>query len=345
MNKRKVIQLLLTFQQLPGIGSASILDLLKETDLDQIQDYTFEDLQETRVPRIQRGLEKDAITAFSWQAGFDRAERIMDQCGELDIKIITVLDEAYPANLKVIRLHPVLLYVKGNADVINSKKSAAVIGTREPTAYAVKMDESISRQLGKDGYVIISGLAKGCDCHAHLAAVKNGYPTAAILGQGLGTRTYPAENAGLAEEILETGGALVSEYAPYVGVNGRNLVARDAWQAGMSDGVISIETKTKGGSLHAMEHALKYRRPLGILDHKACAEFRNDPGFADIPEAQGLEMFAEKAPDQVYRLFQLGSLEKFEQAMERERRNRLGLEAAPKEDEPKGDTPQQLSLF
>lgn len=74
--------------------------------------------------------------------------------------MITVFDDAYPDNLKVLRMHPVLLYVRGSAEILNAGKAAAVIGTREPTEYAVKMDEAISHKLGKDGYVIVSGLAK-----------------------------------------------------------------------------------------------------------------------------------------------------------------------------------------
>lgn len=237
--------------------------------------------------------------------------------------MITVFDDAYPDNLKVLRMHPVLLYVRGSAEILNAGKAAAVIGTREPTEYAVKMDEAISHKLGKDGYVIVSGLAKGCDCHAQAAAVRYGNPTVAVLGQGLGTKPYPAENRPLAEKILQTGGALVSEYSPSESVNGRYLVQRDAWQAGMSDGVISIETGRTGGSLHAMESALKYYRPLGILDHAAAAKFTNCPGYAGIPQAEGLEMYAQKAPDQVYRLFSEETIDVFERVMEEKRKKRL----------------------
>lgn len=319
-------ELLLRLQQLPGVGSASILALLDEVSLDRIEGFTFADLQKTGVSRIRKGLDAGIITQSLWDAAGEHAKLVLEQCEELSIHLVDCFDSLYPANMKALRRFPVLLYVRGDASILNASKSVAVIGSRDLTPFAAKMDDAISSQLSSDGYVIVSGLAIGADAHAHTAAVRSGKPTIAILGQGLGTKPYPAENRRLAEEIVASGGALVSEYEPMENVTGRNLVQRDAWQAGLSDGVLSIEAATGSGSLHAMSAALQYKRPLGILDHKEAADALHRPDLALVPQAEGLEQYARRAPDQVYRIFSEESVRRFEQAMAEARRRRIGAQ-------------------
>ena len=323
MDQDKVTALILQLLSLPGIGSASVLELLRELDLQNRDTLSFEDLKDTCAARVRKGLEDGTITESFFASGAETAKKVMDACDRQAIRTITVYDPAYPANLKVLKNHPVLLYVRGNARVLQAKKSAAIIGTREPAPFAEQWAESAGRWLCDRGYVIVGGLAKGCDTAGHRAAVRSGRPAIAILGQGLGTEPYPEENASLAEEIVQTGGALVSEYVPWEKVSGHRLVERDAWQAGISDGVISIESMKNGGTLHAMNAALKYNRPLGILDHTAAAETLHDPDLAGLLQAEGLEMIAGKAQDRVYRLYSEESLGAFAVAMEEARRKRL----------------------
>lgn len=326
MDQNKVTAVIVQLLSLPGIGSASVLELIGEQDFRNRDTLSFGDLKHTRVARVRKGLEDGTITASSFAAGGEIAKRVIDACDRQSIQMITVLDPAYPDNLKVLKNHPALLYVRGNAGALQAKKSVAIIGTREPAPFAEQWAESAGRWLCDRGYVIVGGLAKGCDTTGHRAAVLCGRPTIAILGQGLGTAPYPEENGPLAEEILETGGALVSEYVPWEKVSGHHLVERDAWQAGISDGVISIESMRNGGTLHAMNSALKYERPLGILDHTAAAEALHDPELAGLPQAEGLEMIAGKAPDRVYRLYSEESLRAFATTMEEARRKRLQAE-------------------
>ncbi len=326
MDQDKVTALILQLLSLPGIGSASVLELLRELDFKDRDTFSFGDLKATHVARVRKGLEDGTITESSFALGAETAKRVMDACDHQSIRMVTVFDPAYPDNLKVLKNHPVLLYVRGNAAILQAEKSAAIIGTREPAPFAESWAESAGRWLCDCGYVIVGGLAKGCDTAGHRAAVRSGRPTIAILGQGLGTAPYPEENATLAEEILQTGGALVSEYVPWEKVSGRHLVERDAWQAGISDGVISIESMKNGGTLHAMNSALKYGRPLGILDHTAAAEALHDPDLAGLPQAEGLERIVGKAADRVYRLYSEESLQAFATAMEKARRKRLQAE-------------------
>jgi DNA processing protein len=152
-----------------------------------------------------------------------------------------------------------LYFFKFRFELLNEEKSVAIIGTRNPSKFGIKMGYKISKLLASKGYSIVSGLAKGIDTEAHQGALNVMGKTVAILAHGLDMPIYPKENRALAEEIMESGGLLLSTYSNGTKLFPQYLAARDEWQSALSDGVIVIETGIKGGTNITVGHAIKQK--------------------------------------------------------------------------------------
>ena len=126
------------------------------------------------------------------------------------IELVHIYDKYYPKKLKEIHDKPIVLYVKGNKDILNDF-SLAIIGCREHTKYGEIVAKKISYDIAKSGIVTISGLARGIDSLAHKSTIEVKGKTIAIIGSGI-DNIYPKENIKLANEIIKNGGAIVSEY-------------------------------------------------------------------------------------------------------------------------------------
>lgn len=255
-------KLILSIGNVKGVGNKTISKLVFE---EKITEDNFQDFFSWKRLSVCKQLPK-RVTEDDWLEAQKRADVILDKCADEHIEVISIFDPLYPSNLKALSNYPMMLFIKGNTEILNTKKSVAIIGTRKPSRAGSKMARAFGRKLGRDGYVVVSGLAIGCDANAHEGALEVDAPTIAILAHGLALPVYPKENRDLAEKILNQGGALVSEYTPTTRLHPSFLVARDAWQSGMSDGVIAVETGISGGTNHALNHAIKNNRPVGMLD-------------------------------------------------------------------------------
>lgn len=142
---------------------------------------------------------------------------------------------------------PGIIYLKGNKHIL-SNKSVSIVGTRKASALGLKTAEGFAYQLARAGFTIVSGLAMGIDTAAHKGALKAGGKTIAVLGVGI-DKIYPSQNEFLAQEIIKTGGAIVSEYrvgvTPYKG----SFIARNRIISGLSLATIVIEAPKKSGAL------------------------------------------------------------------------------------------------
>ena len=325
MDRHEMIKTILRLQNMPGIGSASILELLRNGCTARCGVLTFSDISDMNQTRIGRMISDGKLTLSDWDKSCASADMILKHCHNADIDIMTCCDAGFPSNLLALKRYPPLLYIKGNRKILNTGKSAAIVGTREPTGLAKQMTEVFSRRLGDDGYVIISGLARGCDSAAHAAAAERDNPTIAVLGHGLIKDIYPPENRMLAHKIIETGGALISEYPPTASVSSFRLVRRDELQAGLSSGVICMESKQGGGSLHAVRHAVNMNKPVGILDHNAAALFLHDPDYAVADQSAGLNMLINESDAEISLLFSVDSILMFEKRMQEASRCRSSM--------------------
>lgn len=171
-----------------------------------------------------------------------------------NIKMITLQDEKYPQKLKNIYDPPVVLYINGNADILNNT-SIAIIGSRNCTEYGIKMAKQFAYNLSKNNINIVSGLAKGIDKYAHIGAIRAKKSTIAVIASGLDI-VYPDENKGVFSQILENG-AIISEYIIGTKPEKTNFPARNRIISGLSEGVLVVEASKNSGTNITVEFALE----------------------------------------------------------------------------------------
>lgn len=219
----------------------------------------------------------------AWDAAYDRAIGVVAAAEARDIQIISAWQDGYPSALREIQDRPPVIYLRG--ELRDSVRNVACIGTREPSLFGVEVTKRIVSVLVERGWGIISGLALGVDALAHEAAlVGRGY-TVAILANGLDA-VYPKKNEALAERILSSGGAVLSEQPVGVPAIARHLVQRDRLQSGMSVATIVMQTDIKGGSMHTVRYTLTQGRllvtPVPTGKHRAEPKSQGIVGLATL---------------------------------------------------------------
>lgn len=192
---------------------------------------------------------------------FARADERVHDYEQSGVELLTFFDPRYPDRLRQIADPPPVLYVRGNADLLTRTRHVAVVGTREPTTFGRTAAQSLTEALTREGYGIVSGLAKGIDTVAHQTAVDAGGPTIAVMGGGL-DRVYPAENNDLAAAIVSGGGALISEQPFGVPPRPNHLIARDRLQSALGVAVVVGQCGTKSGTMHTVRFAASQGRPV-----------------------------------------------------------------------------------
>lgn len=212
---------------------------------------------------------------------------------ENNIDIIHICEKNYPQLLRQIYDAPVSLYIRGKKEILNGK-NIGIVGCRECTDYGKKAAKYFAYNLSKKGMNIISGLAKGVDSYAHWGSIginielekvkncgekqtdcgkqnmecgqfkQNCGKTIAVLGNGL-DMIYPKENIELANEIIRSGGAIVSEYPCGTKPDKMNFPARNRIISGISQGIIVVEAKEKSGTLITVDFALEQGRDVFVV--------------------------------------------------------------------------------
>lgn len=166
----------------------------------------------------------------------------------------------YPCRLKVLNNDvPLLIHVLGNKELLYREDSVAVIGARSADKEGLDMAYFSSQQLAKQGYPVISGLALGCDTAAHRGCLDAGGQTMAVVASGLDI-THPKANKALQEDIVASGGTILSEYPFGVKANPTRLVARCRIQGALSHTVIVAQCPIISGTMYAVRFAKTYGR-------------------------------------------------------------------------------------
>ncbi len=211
-------------------------------------------------------------------AAFDAADRLLELCSEAGVGIAIASSKSFPKSCWSIPRAPLMMFYRGRSADAVSQPGVAVIGTREPSNFGAESGRRIAMMCAKRNITVVSGLAVGCDAAAHQGAIDGGGLTVAVLAHGLHT-VYPKQNRRLADEILETGGMLVSEYPIGTELRANQLVERDRLQAALSCGLIVIETDIEGGTMHTVKFAVEQGRPVACINHK--------PEMRDAPKSRG----------------------------------------------------------
>lgn len=200
------------------------------------------------------------------------AKRLTDE----GIDLLTFRDKNYPKLLLQIPKNPPLLYFKGQMSE-PEELCIAVVGTRKITNYGRTVTPQLVEPLVDTGAIIVSGMAFGVDSAAHEIAVKKNRRTIAVLGGGLDEQSlYPKHHALLAKQILDAGGALLSEYPIGTPNYKQNFVARNRIISGLSVATLVVECDLKSGTLITANHALDQNRTVFAV-----------PGPIYSPQSQG----------------------------------------------------------
>ncbi len=203
-----------------------------------------------------------AVSAQSIATGksAELAREEMARAAEEGVTVISEEDRCYPVRLKEIYDPPLVLYVRGNPEVL-MQPGIAMVGTRHPTPYGLGMAERLACDLAAQGLVIISGMARGVDTASHRGAISAKGNTVAVFGTGVDV-IYPKENSRLSEQILALGGALLSEFPMGTTAFPQNFPIRNRILSGMSVGVLVVEAAEYSGTRITARCALEQNRDV-----------------------------------------------------------------------------------
>ena len=193
----------------------------------------------------------------------DDLEESIHQWEREGIYVVTVLDRAYPVNLRMVHDRPSALYVRGELDEGDSR-SVAVVGTRKATTAGLWAAGEIARQLVASDYVVVSGLAAGVDTAAHTAALEAGGRTIAVVGTGL-RQVFPKANGELQERIAREA-AVISQFWPDQGPRPWTFPQRNAVMSGFARATVVVEASHTSGARMQARLALEHGRPVFLVE-------------------------------------------------------------------------------
>jgi DNA processing protein len=238
----------------PGLGPKRILDAMREVETpSQILSLPLTQLEGLKFPAAAAQFIFDGKARVAAEA---ELARVLAQ----GARVVSYGCAEYPERLKEIYDPPPVHWVRGNAGLL-SRPSIAVVGTRHPTPYGSGIAEMLSRDLAVSNLLIVSGMARGIDSCAHKGALAARMPTVAVWGTGIDV-VYPKENKKLAEEILATGGAIVSEVPMGTFPAPQNFPRRNRILSGLSIGVLVVEASENSGTRGTAPGAADQNRDL-----------------------------------------------------------------------------------
>lgn len=249
-----------------------------------------------RIPGVGEGTARN-IVRFD---DFEDADKEVEFVRKHNIRPVVYSDEGFPRRLKELPDAPALLFYKGDCD-LNYPRMLAVVGTRKATPYGRRLCEELIAELQPYDPVIVSGLAFGVDITAHKAALENGLRTMSVLAHGL-DRIYPPAHTETARTMLREGGGLITEYRYGSEPSASHFPERNRIVAGMTDGVLVVESRIKGGAMITANLGFDYDRDVFALPGRATDKLSEGCNFLikrnkallvqsgeDIAEALGWE--------------------------------------------------------
>ncbi len=244
---------LMSLTRVKGLGSIKIKQLLR---VFETAENVFK-AQKKDLEKISGKIIASEIKNFNL---FHLAEEEMNYTQRNNIGILSFLDADYPLKLKYVPDTPIILFSKGERNILQAEQSLSMVGTRMMTSYGKKSVHKIIDGIKDYNPVIVSGMAYGVDTESHQKALDTGLKTIAVMGTSF-TQIYPQANQKLADRIVENG-VILTEYWSYEKTDPRFFVKRNRIVAGISDGTVVVESGIKGGSLTTAEMAFSYNREV-----------------------------------------------------------------------------------
>lgn len=214
-----------------------------------------------KIPQVGEIKARLIVNAKPWE----EAENEIKFIESKGINPLFYLDEDYPRRLIHYDDSPILLYYSGNSD-LNAHRTVGIVGTRTPSTYGQIMCEKIVEGLKQYQASIVSGMAYGIDSVAHRKSVEMSIPTIGVLGHGL-DRLYPQSNINLSQKMLDNGG-LLTEFPSGTNPDRENFPMRNRIIAALSDAVVVVESKIRGGSIITAEFANAYNKDVFAVPGK-----------------------------------------------------------------------------
>ncbi|MBQ2900561.1 MAG: DNA-protecting protein DprA [Agathobacter sp.] len=194
-------------------------------------------------------------------------------------------DAKFPKKLNMIADPPERIYYKGDIEIINRSKCVAIVGSRNCSQEGLKLAYQTAEIAVNKGFVVVNGLALGCDVEALKGALDQKGKCVAVMPCGL-EQIQPKSNQYIADAILEKGGCIISEYAEETPLQKYNYVKRDRIQSGISDSVIIIEAQEKSGTMHTADFATRQGKRLACY---AAALMKYSSGNKYLEEAKKVQ--------------------------------------------------------
>ncbi|MFR9603626.1 MAG: DNA-protecting protein DprA [Rikenellaceae bacterium] len=244
----------------PRLGANGIAHLLEcFSSAENIFSATEEEL--IHFAQLKPSVAKEIIK----RSGLEAAKSEMAYCDKNGIIPVASTDKEYPQLLRETNDYPHVLYVKGNINILNNR-AVSIVGTRKITPYGHRACDVIVKEIAEcvPNSVLVSGLAFGVDSAVHRAALHYKVATIAVLPSPLNSIT-PAQHTSLANEIIESGGALVTELHSQISHNGRFYISRNRIIAGYSGATIIVESPESGGAMVTAKTAHGYNRIVGAV--------------------------------------------------------------------------------
>jgi DNA protecting protein DprA len=236
-----------------------LLKYLTKYNIKVIKDYAG--LNDTFEKLLYSLMQNFLISDKTFGEAHLQTEIALERLRFYDIKSITFFDDDYPLPLKRINDSPLVIYYKG---VLKLDKLAAVVGSRNVSKYGKKITYQVVDWLNELNFGVVSGLALGIDTYAHERAVENNQYTIAVLPNSLDT-IYPPVNYKLANDIIDSGGCLISELIFGVNRGNQSFVQRNRLQSAFSDVVIPIEMGVSSGTMHTIDFAKRYKKKIALF--------------------------------------------------------------------------------
>lgn len=199
--------------------------------------------------------------------------KLFNRIQTMNIDIVTQSDNRFPATLRSLPDSPICLYIRGATNLLyqHTLPFFAIVGTRNPTSYGTHIAYHFASGLAENGFVIVSGMALGIDAMAHRGAIDVQGKTIAVLGCGVDI-VYPPSNKNIYNQIIQSGGAVISEFPPEHTVRRGLFVVRNRIISGLSGGVMVVEGTEKSGTLTTAKYAadqgkMVFAPPVPITSH------------------------------------------------------------------------------
>ncbi len=219
----------------------------------------------------------DKKISFNIKKGnIQKAREIIEKCKKKGIGIISFIDSNYPEELKDIYYPPLVIYYRGNPEVLKKRK-IGIIGTRKPTKYGREVAYEFSKKIAKHGIVIVSGGARGIDTLAHKGAIDSEGETICVLGSGVDV-VYPPENKRVFKEI-EKKGIILSEYPPGTKPFSYHFPMRNRIIAGLSELILVVEAGEKSGTFITVKWALDMGKDIFVIPGEIYSPKSRGPNF------------------------------------------------------------------